>query len=105
MAAWPRSKSNSRDPTTPQGGPALRHSQSAGAAWDPATNRKRGTLTREVKTPGPDHSITIERNPHRVVVRVAGAVVADTTSALTLREAGYPPVEYIPPWQTSTRHG
>ena len=53
-------------------------------------------MSREVKTPGPDHSITIERNPHRVAVRVAGAVVADTTSALTLREAGYPRVEYIP---------
>jgi uncharacterized protein (DUF427 family) len=49
-----------------------------------------------VLEPGPDHPITIERNDHRVVVSVAGRVVADTTSAMTLREAAYPPVQYIP---------
>jgi uncharacterized protein (DUF427 family) len=49
-----------------------------------------------VLQPGPDHPITIERNDSRVVVSVAGRVVADTTSALTLREAAYPPVQYIP---------
>jgi len=52
--------------------------------------------TRSVKTPGPDHPITIERNPSRVVVTVAGRIVADTRDALTLREAHYPPVFYIP---------
>jgi uncharacterized protein (DUF427 family) len=49
-----------------------------------------------VKIPGPDHPITIERNPARVVVTLAGRVVADTTDALTLREAAYPAVQYIP---------
>lgn len=49
-----------------------------------------------MKVPGPDHPITIEPNPARVVVTVAGRVIADTTRALTLREAGYPPVQYIP---------
>jgi uncharacterized protein (DUF427 family) len=49
-----------------------------------------------VKIPGPDHPITIERNPHRVVVKVAGRVVADTREALTLREARYPNVQYVP---------
>jgi uncharacterized protein (DUF427 family) len=49
-----------------------------------------------VKIPGPDHPITIERNAHRIVVTVAGRVVADTRAALTLREAGYPLVQYIP---------
>jgi uncharacterized protein (DUF427 family) len=49
-----------------------------------------------IKIPGPDHPITIERNPSRVVVMLAGKVIADTTSALTLREAKYPPVQYIP---------
>jgi uncharacterized protein (DUF427 family) len=49
-----------------------------------------------VKIPGPDHPITIERNAHRIVVTVAGRVVADTRVALTLREAGYPLVQYIP---------
>jgi len=49
-----------------------------------------------VKIPGPDHPITIEHNAGRVVVKVAGRIVADTRSALTLREASYPPVQYIP---------
>lgn len=49
-----------------------------------------------IKQPGPDHPITIEPNPSRVVVSVAGHTVADTASALTLREAGYAPVQYIP---------
>src|SRR6202022_1768338 len=48
-----------------------------------------------IKIPGPDHPITIERNAHRIVVVVAGRVVADTRAALTLREASYPPVQYI----------
>jgi len=51
---------------------------------------------KQVKLPGPDHPISIERNPARVVVSVAGAAVADTRNALTLREAAYPPVQYIP---------
>lgn len=51
----------------------------------------------QVKLPGPDHPISIERNPARVVVSVAGGVVADTRNALTLREAAYLSVQYIPP--------
>lgn len=49
-----------------------------------------------IKVPGPDHPITIERNLKRVVVSAAGRVIADTRSALTLHEAHYPPVQYIP---------
>lgn len=49
-----------------------------------------------MKIPGPDHPITVERNPNRVVVRFGGRIVADTSHALTLREANYPPVHYIP---------
>jgi uncharacterized protein (DUF427 family) len=49
-----------------------------------------------VKIPGPDHPITVEPTQARVVVRVAGQVVADSRDALTLREADYPPVQYIP---------
>ncbi|MEV4451012.1 MULTISPECIES: DUF427 domain-containing protein [Streptomyces] len=52
--------------------------------------------TREPKIPGPDHPITIEPTGVRVVARVGTHVVADTTRALTLREANYPPVRYIP---------
>ncbi len=51
---------------------------------------------RQIRVPGPDHPITIERNPVRVVVSVAGRVIADTRDALTLRESTYSPVQYIP---------
>ena len=51
---------------------------------------------KQVKLPGPDHPISIQRNPARVVVSVAGRVIADTRDALTLRESTYPPVQYIP---------
>lgn len=51
--------------------------------------------TKQIKQPGPDHPITIEASPSRVVVTVAGRVVADTRNALTLREAGHDPVQYI----------
>ena len=49
-----------------------------------------------VKIPGSDHPISIEGNPSRVVVTVGGKVIADTRAALTLREASYPAVQYIP---------
>ena len=49
-----------------------------------------------MKMPGPDHPITIARNPQRVLVRFNGRIIADTTRALTLQEAHYPPVQYIP---------
>jgi uncharacterized protein (DUF427 family) len=52
--------------------------------------------SKPVKTPGADHPITIERNPARLVVSLAGRKVADTRDALTLHEASYPPVQYIP---------
>ena len=51
---------------------------------------------KQIRIPGPDHPISIQRNPARVVVSVAGHVVADTLNALTLREADYSPVQYIP---------
>lgn len=55
-----------------------------------------GGQAKPVKVPGPDHPITITPNGARVVVTVGGRVVADTRAALTLREASYPPVQYIP---------
>ena len=48
------------------------------------------------KIPGPDHPITIAPNPKRVVVKAGGIVIADTTRGITLREANYPPVQYVP---------
>src|SRR6202030_4757788 len=44
----------------------------------------------------PDNPISVERDSSRVVVSVAGRVIADTRDALTLREAHYPAVQYIP---------
>jgi uncharacterized protein (DUF427 family) len=49
-----------------------------------------------IKIPSLNHPITIVSNPSRVLVKVAGRIVADTREALTLKEATYPPVQYIP---------
>ena len=49
-----------------------------------------------MKLPGPDHPISIARNAKRVRVSFAGKVIADSTRALALQEASYPPVNYIP---------
>ena len=49
-----------------------------------------------MKEPSPDHPITIEPNPHGVRVLLGGVIVAETTRALTLREARLPPVQYVP---------
>ncbi len=51
---------------------------------------------RQIRVPGPDHPITITAHPGRVFVSVGGRVLADTRAALTLREAGYAPVQYVP---------
>lgn len=49
-----------------------------------------------MRIPGPDHPITVTLNPKRVRVSVGGDVIAETSRALTLKEASYPPVQYIP---------
>jgi uncharacterized protein (DUF427 family) len=49
-----------------------------------------------MKLPGPDHPITITVNPKRVRVLADGVVIAETTHALTLKEASYPAVQYVP---------
>jgi uncharacterized protein (DUF427 family) len=49
-----------------------------------------------MKLPGPDHPITITANPKRIRVLAGGVVIADTTHALTLKEASYPAVQYVP---------
>lgn len=49
-----------------------------------------------IKIPGPDHPIIITEHHGRVIVTVAGEVIADTLHALALKEASYPPVLYIP---------
>ena len=50
----------------------------------------------EKKIPGPDHPITVGKNPDRVVVKAGDQVIADTRDALSLQEASYPAVQYIP---------
>ena len=49
-----------------------------------------------VLQPGPDHPITVTPTSARVIVTVAGKVVADSRQALSLRESTYPPVQYVP---------
>jgi uncharacterized protein (DUF427 family) len=53
-------------------------------------------MSRPVLEPSTEHPITIEPTPGRVTVEIDGRRVADTASALTLQEATYPPVQYIP---------
>jgi uncharacterized protein (DUF427 family) len=62
------------------------------------------TDTREHKTPGPDHPITVERSPCHVVVRSGSAVIAETHRALEMREASYPTVLYVPFDDVDQRH-
>jgi uncharacterized protein (DUF427 family) len=52
--------------------------------------------SKPIKIPGPDHPITITPMKRRVTVTVNGKRVADTDEALTLKEAAYPAVQYIP---------
>jgi len=40
--------------------------------------------------------ITIEPNPNRVIVRLDGAIIADSTRALVMRAPGTPDQQYIP---------
>jgi uncharacterized protein (DUF427 family) len=47
-------------------------------------------------TPGRLHPISVEPTGSRVTVTFRGRVVAVSEHALTLREASYPPVQYVP---------
>ncbi len=49
-----------------------------------------------MKTPGPDHPITITPNARQVRVRFQDHVIAASKNVLTLQEANYPPVHYFP---------
>ncbi|MBN3726593.1 DUF427 domain-containing protein [Burkholderia sp. Ac-20379] len=51
---------------------------------------------RPVRVPGPDHPITVSPAGAHVRVLAGGAPLADSHGALTLREANYPPVQYVP---------
>ncbi|MCK1707802.1 DUF427 domain-containing protein [Bradyrhizobium hipponense] len=49
-----------------------------------------------MKLPGPDHPITITPTARRIRVTAGDIVIAETTKALTLKEAKYPAVQYVP---------
>ena len=49
-----------------------------------------------MRLPGPDHPITIAANPRRIRVTAGDTVIAETTHALSLKEASYPAVQYVP---------
>ena len=53
-------------------------------------------MTRTVKIPDATHPITIRPTGSHVTVRLGGNVVAETDRALSLAEASYPVVQYIP---------
>ncbi|GAB3087977.1 DUF427 domain-containing protein [Nocardioides zeae] len=46
--------------------------------------------------PDASHPITVTPTDRRVVVTRHGRVIAETDRALTLQEASYPPVQYVP---------
>jgi len=53
-------------------------------------------MTRAVKVPDATHPITIRPTGSHVTVSVGGVKVAESDSALSLAEASYPVVQYIP---------
>ena len=53
-------------------------------------------MSRTVKIPDATHPITIRPTGSHVTVRLGGRLVAETDSALSLAEASYPVVQYIP---------
>jgi uncharacterized protein (DUF427 family) len=65
-------------------------------AHHPPSKERDAMAEKPIKIPGPDHPIAIEPSSPRVVVSVAGRVIADTRAALSMREAAYPAVLYIP---------
>jgi uncharacterized protein (DUF427 family) len=52
--------------------------------------------SKRVKIPGPGHPISITPTRARITITVTGRRIADTREALSLKEAGYPPVYYVP---------
>lgn len=52
--------------------------------------------TRQILLPSPSHPILIDPTGARVVVSFGGRTVADSSRCLTLREAHYPAVVYVP---------
>ena len=68
----------------------------AGLPTYTTTPRKGTDMTRTVKIPDATHPITISPTGTRVTVRLGDVTVAETDRALSLAEANYPVVQYIP---------
>jgi uncharacterized protein (DUF427 family) len=65
--------------------------------YDVDLGRKDTFLTdRKILAPGANHPITISGCSSMVVVRRGSLHIAETMGALTLAEASYPPVQYVP---------
>lgn len=54
------------------------------------------SISSEPLIPGPDHPIDVRPYDGRVRVTFGNHTIVDTTGALELREASYPPVYYVP---------
>ena len=52
--------------------------------------------SKEKLIPGPDHPITVTPTDGHVVARVGDRVIAQSDRALTMQEASYPAVQYVP---------
>ena len=52
--------------------------------------------SKPIRIPGPDHPMSVAPTKGRVTAAVNGIRIADTREAVTLKEAAYPPVQYIP---------
>jgi uncharacterized protein (DUF427 family) len=70
---------------------------SAAAATEGAPHLlKEYHVRKEIRIPGPDHAITIAPTDQHVTVHVGEHAIAESDTALTLSEAGYAPVQYVP---------
>jgi uncharacterized protein (DUF427 family) len=61
-----------------------------------APQSEENNMDARMKTPGPDHPITVTRSDAHVVVRAGDQVIADSTRTLALQESTYPVVHYVP---------
>ena len=57
-----------------------------------------------MKLPGPDHPITLTPAALRWQATFRGRVIADSTRAILLSEANYPPVVYFPKADVTMEH-
>ena len=53
-------------------------------------------MDKPIRTPGPDHPITLTREPARVRVLFHGHTLGESINVIDLQEADYPMVRYFP---------